>query len=214
MNLTDLFKEDNLTFAGAGLGDVAKSAIPMILIGLLNNINNKDKAASLAKALGDHEKNDLDVRTADMEDGKKIVGHIFGQNRDAITQAIAKQNNISASAASDVLGKLAPVVLGKLAKNTQSDRSLEKLRDAALREIRQVEEDKSSPQLGDLLGGMFGEGGGSLGDIFGDLLGGGSSASPKKQQDGGLGDILGDLIGGGGKDTGLLESILGGILKK
>ncbi len=214
MNLTDLFKEDNLTFAGAGLGDIAKSAIPMLLMGLLNNINNDDKAASLAKALQDHEDDDLDVNRADMEDGKKILGHIFGQNKDSITDAIARQNNISSSAANDVLGKLAPVVLGQLAKNTKNNRSLEGMKDAALKEIRSVEADKSSPQLGDLLGGMFGGGGGGLADIFGDLLGGGAPAQ-KKQQDSGLGDILGDLLGGGSKkDSGLLESILEGVLKK
>jgi hypothetical protein len=40
-------------------------------------------------------------------------------------------------------------------------------------------------------------GGGGLGDILGDLLGGGSAPQQQPQSGGGLGDILGDLLGGG-----------------
>lgn len=235
MNLSDLFQDDNLPFSGGSLGGLAKSAIPMLLLGLLNNANNESKAASLANALAQHEDDELDITKADMEDGKKIVQHIFGRNAESVTNQLARQNNLSASTASDALGKLAPLVLGKLAKETKNDRSITGLRDAAISEIRKA--DTKSGGMEDLLGGLMKDG--SLGDILGDLMGGGSKSAPRKSEGGlgdilgdlmgggssrgsggGLGDILGDLLGGGStssrnkKQPSVLEGILGGILKR
>jgi len=97
------------------------SALPM-LIGALKRSSALDGGAGLSKALEKkHDGSILDdvagfVRKNDQSDGRGILGHILGQNRDAAAMVLGAKSGIGESKAASLMATLAPVVLGALGK--------------------------------------------------------------------------------------------------
>jgi hypothetical protein len=102
--------------------------------------------------------------------GDEILGQIFG-NKD-VSRGVTNQLSATSGIGAAVLKKLLPIVASIV--------------------MGQV-----AKKMG---AGSSTQGGGGLGDILGDILGGGRSAQPGPQtggSGGGLGDILKDVLGGG-----------------
>ena len=97
------------------------SALPM-LIGALKRSTEKDGGKGLRRALDKkHDGSILDnlsshVASGDDADGRGILGHILGGNRDAAAMILGAQSGIGENKASSLMAKLAPVVLGALGK--------------------------------------------------------------------------------------------------
>ncbi len=120
--------------AGAVLENIAKKfgieggktskllamAMPLILAGLAKKTKDKNQAQSLASALDNHDGSILDrlddaIGDKDvMQDGGKILGHIFGDKLGGITNNLGSKNDLDDTSVSDVLSNLAPVVMGQL----------------------------------------------------------------------------------------------------
>ena len=70
----------------------ARQAIPALLGGMQANSQDPAGAMSLAGALGDHPgeliDGGVDLNQVDANDGKKIVGNIFGPNQDQVAQTL------------------------------------------------------------------------------------------------------------------------------
>lgn len=49
-------------------------------------------------------------------DGTKILGHIFGDNQDAVTQNLAAKSGLDMGSIAKMLPALAPIVMGMLGK--------------------------------------------------------------------------------------------------
>lgn len=104
------------------------SALPM-LIGALKRSAAQDGGEGLNKALETkHDGSILDdvagfVKQGDQTDGRGILGHILGKNRDAAAMLLGAQSGIGESKASSLMATLAPVVLGALGK-TRSENKL------------------------------------------------------------------------------------------
>ena len=154
-----------------------RQALPALLGGIQANTADPGGAASFASAVGQHD-NDLveggvDLDQVDEDDGDRIVGHVFGDQRGQVVRQLGTTGGASTTA--DLMGKLlpilAPIVMAYLAKRLGGGAAA-----------------GSSGGIGDLLGsvlgGMAGQQGGQQGGL-GDLLGGS------------LGDLLGGLLGGG-----------------
>ena len=102
------------------------SALPM-LIGALKRSAEQDGGKGLRRALDNkHDGSILDnlsshVASDDDSDGRGILGHILGGNRDAAAMILGAESGIGENKASTLMAKLAPVVLGALgkAKNQQ-----------------------------------------------------------------------------------------------
>jgi hypothetical protein len=151
----------------------SRQALPALLGGIQANTDDPGGAASFASAVHQHD-NDLveggvNLDSVDENDGERIVGHVFGDQRGQVVQQLGSTGG--ASTTQDLMAKLlpllAPIVMSYLAKRLSGGGAA------------------GGPQsggLGDLLGGMLG---GAGGQQQGDLLGGG------------LGDLLGGLLGGG-----------------
>src|SRR6478735_1895611 len=165
----------------------AQSALPALLGGLHANAGDPAGADSLLTALSDHQGTINGLDDVDEQDGKAIVGNIFGGSTDQVVNQLGGLGGSSGSLVQKLLPILAPIVMSWLANKMG--------------------------QGG--LGGMLGGGSGSTGtsaptgaasggsnplqDILGQVLGGGSGSSAGS---GGAGDILGGLLGGllgGGK---------------
>ena len=146
---------------------LTRRVLPALVGGMEANAREPGGARSLAEAIGQHDDDLLDGRAdldqVDTHDGQKIVGHVFGDNRDQVISRLGGGGKESMM--SRLLPLLAPLVMSFLAKRAGAGRS-------------------SS--------GAGSTGGGGIGDVLGDLLGGRSGGS-------GLEDLLGGLLGGGRK---------------
>jgi len=131
-----------------------------ILGGLARNAQSPEGAASLRAALERHEDGgalgDLgSLATPERAaDGGKILGHVFGQDQQAVAQNLAGKSGLDVSSIMKLLPALAPVVMGMLGQ---------KPREGGL-------------DAGGLGGMLQSEAGGfDLGDVIGMVTGGGDS---------------------------------------
>lgn len=161
----------------------------------LNNALDKDHDGSIL--------NDPSQAVARQQEGNSILDHVFGGQKSTVENQLSQNTGISMDKIGPILAMLAPIIMGYIGKQKQSNGVT------------------SGGGLGDLLGGILGgaqnqaqaEPSNPLNDILGSVLGGGSSQSSGNP----LNDILGSVLGGGGQQNqqqgglgGLLGSILGG----
>jgi len=161
------------------------AAIPAIVAGLAKNTEKPDGAASLSKALDQHNgtgiEDDSYFDSYDADDGDKILGHVFGEKKPAVESQVAALGGISGGQGEDLLKMLAPLVLGYLGK----EKSAGGLDVGTLSEM--------------LGGGSGGKGGGielpgGLGDILGGLGGSAPANGSSAKKSPSLGGMLGKLF--------------------
>ena len=148
-----------------------RQALPALIGGMQANAQDPAGAASLSRAVGDHDasllEGGIDLGQIDTGDGDKIVSNVFGGNRDQVVKRLAGGGDGDSGLIGKLLPMLAPLVMAYLAKQFQGGGGAQ-----------------ASP--------ADGADGGGLGDLLGGLLGGAGGG-----QAGGLGDLLGGLLGAG-----------------
>ncbi|NLG20148.1 MAG: DUF937 domain-containing protein [Actinomycetales bacterium] len=171
----------------ASVSQAVQQVLPALVGGLSANAQRPEGAASLTNALSDHAETDFgDLSNVNVDDGSKIVGHIFGDQQEAVVSQLGGLGGSGGGLIQKLLPILAPIVLGFLAKKMGGAGGL-------------------GGALTDALGGggstsaSAAPAGGGVGDILGDLLGGalGGQAGGQAGGLGGLDDLLGGLLGGG-----------------
>ncbi len=179
--------------------DVAKvlsAGIPALVGGMRRNAGAEAGAASLSRALADHSVDDTSnpaafLKSADLKDGKKILGHVLGDDQKELVEQISRASGVTKGKTTTILALVAPLLLSLLGSQNSG----------------------SSGGLLGMLGGLLGMGGQSSGGgLLGGLLGGGQQPQPQQQSSGGL---LGSLLGGSSSSnasmaSGLFSSLLGG----
>jgi hypothetical protein len=164
---------------------IVSAAIPLMIAALNYNAKNKGQAENIDNALNQHSGGILDnlgglFSGGVSDDGNKIVGHIFGNNTGFVTDNLSQKTGLSSGQIGNVLSVLAPVVMGYLGQQKQTQ--------------------TSGGGLGGLIGGLLGGGqqGGGAGDLIGGLLGnvlgGGRQQEEAPSSGGGMG-MLADLAG-------------------
>jgi hypothetical protein len=144
--------------------DLARKALPALVGGMEANAREPGGETSLSEAIGQHDDDLLDggvdLDQVDTDDGRKIVGHVFGDNSDQVISRLGGGG--TESMMSQLLPLLAPLVMSFLAKKAGGSTGGSGSR-------------SSGGGIGDLLGGLLGggAGGGGLEDLLGGLLGGG-----------------------------------------
>jgi hypothetical protein len=109
---------------GADSNQVKKAVelgIPMLMQAMSNNARTPQGAEALAKALDQHKEDPLDdvsgfLNGVDINEGKKILGHVFNQKTQTVEKNLAAQTGMSSNQIEKLLAQLAPVVLGALGK--------------------------------------------------------------------------------------------------
>jgi len=116
----------------AGVISAVGSALPSILLGLMQKGAEPKGAASLLQMLqeGKHDGGILDnlggllgggsKSTDFMSSGKNLFGSLFGDKAGGISDLIASASGISKNASSSLLGILAPIVMGFLGKTLKA----------------------------------------------------------------------------------------------
>ena len=203
---------------GVGSDEVrqaAESALPALLGGLQANAADPAGADSLLAALSDHQAPVTGLDDVDEQDGRAIVGNIFGDSTDQVVNQLGGLGGTSGSLVQKLLPILAPIVLSWLA-STMGQGGLGGMLGGS--EPAAPSTSGGATDSGALFPGGAGAestpvqapgsatstgaasaGSNPLQDILGQVLGGGASAGGSS---GGAGDILGGLLGGllgGGK---------------
>lgn len=183
-------------------------AAPLV-ISYLRKKSQEDpnEAEALNSALDkDHDGSILDNPSqveARQQEGGSILDHVFGGEKSTVENQLSQKTGISMDKIGPILGMLAPIIMGYIGKQKQSNGVT------------------SGGGLGDLLGGILGgaqsqaqaEPSNPLNDILGSVLGGSSQGNTGENP---LNDLLGGMLGGGGQQQqqgglgGLLGNILGG----
>ena len=176
---------------------VLSAGIPTMIAGMKKNVSSKDGEDSLKKALGDHSLSDLSnpaafLKGADLKDGKKILGHVFGSAQNEAVERISDASGVTKGKTLSILAIAAPLLLVLLGKQQQQPQT-------------------NALGLGSLLGGLLGGGQqqtqqstGLLAALFG------GNQQPQQQS----GGLLSGLFGGGQQQqqtqqsSGLMDGLL------
>lgn len=153
--LSALAKKTGLT--SAKLKKLIPLALPLLLKALTGNAASQSGALSLLGALAQHNTAkalDLQIAESDPEDGRKILGHIFGQGVDTEVETLAEQSGLTGKEVNTALGNLAPVLLSSL--NTAASSAKKKKVDLS-----------DGLDLSDVVGLLGGNSGGLLSGLFG-----------------------------------------------
>ena len=163
----------------------------MLSNGLPNLLNGAkaqaegDTLEGFANALSQHAKDDTGdlsafLQNVDMEDGRKILGHLLGGDRETAVQEISDKTGITQKDTSNILSATAPLLMSLLGQQTQ-----------------QSQKEDESAGVPSLMSALLGNV--DMGSLLIGLLGGGStsssSSSGKKKKNSLLGSLLGGLFG-------------------
>ena len=152
---------ENLKIDSKQVSSVISNALPSLLGAMQKNASTPGGAEALAKALGDHAMNAGNIvnnlKGADLIDGSKILGHIFGGNLNNVLGGISKQTGVASNAVNNILASIAPSLLALLGK--QNGNSGAAGLGGLLGALLGGGQSQSTSGLGSILGG--------LGKIFG-----------------------------------------------
>ena len=181
--------------SAAALKKLIPLAVPLLLKFLTSNASSESGALSLLGALSQHTNQKAlsdQIDEADTEDGGKIIGHIFGNQSDAVTNRLAQQSGMSERDVSSALAGLAPALMSGLSAANQTVSSAPKvdLSDGfdlsdlmgMFAGAQQPQQAQAQPSGGSLLSGLLGGSGSGLGGLFGSLLGS-SAQQPEQDND-------------------------------
>ena len=201
MNLLSLLLKSLLTDAsvsalakktGLNAGSLKKLiplAIPLLLKFLTKNASSESGALSLLGALSQHTNQKAlsdQIDEADTEDGGKIIGHILGDQSDAVAGQLAEQSGMTERDVNSALAGLAPALMSGLSAANQTVSSSPKVDLSDGLDLSDLmgmfagaQQAQTQSSGGSLLSGLLGGSGSGLGGLFGSLLG--SSAQQPEQ---------------------------------
>ncbi|GMA14504.1 DUF937 domain-containing protein [Deinococcus metallilatus] len=149
-----------------------EAAVPLLLGAMTRNAQTPGGAEALSGALDQHDGQALDLfgqgQMPDMQEGQKILGHVFGNQQQAAANAVSRRAGIDPQLALQILSMVAPLVLAYLSRRRQGQ--------------TQGQAGGQSGGLGGILGSILGGGG------LGGILGGHPSQPQVQTQGGSLGE--------------------------
>ena len=107
--------------SSAAINALVQAALPLLLKSLTQNASSSSGLSSLIGALGQHtSKKSIEeqIGEADVEDGEKIVGHIFGSNTSDVLSQLSKETGIEKEKVNELLGSMAPAMMSTLSAAT------------------------------------------------------------------------------------------------
>ena len=173
-------------------------ALPVLMQGMRRNASSQEGAQGLLGALENkHDGSILDnlgdlfnggVNREVVDDGDKILGHVLGNRKQNVTNALSQKSGVDAGSVAQILKVAAPILMGVLGKqkrqqNVSSTSGLEGLLGGLLKGNSPQQEQSFLESILDADGD-----GSIIDDVAGMVLGGNKKKS-------GLGGLLGSLFG-------------------
>jgi hypothetical protein len=177
-----------------------ETAVPTILAGLQHEASTDEGAGNLADAVGTKDPGILDglsLDQIDASDGEKILGHIFGGNKQDVTSAVGQQLS-----GADVLGS----VLGSILSGGQPQQAPAPPTPTSSPDMGSELAKKLLPLLAPIIlawlaqqatqkgGEINRSNGGLLQEILGGLLSGAGQAADNRSTGSVVTDILGQIL--------------------
>ncbi len=152
-----------------GIKRASAAAVPMILAALKRNASSRQGAESLASALDKKHSGDGILGNlgsllggSGMQDGSKILGHVFGGKKDSMAQQLGKATGLGGQGAGDLMSMLAPMVMGALGKaKQQGNHGVSGLQDLLAQEHQTIQK-RQPKQLGMIEGMLDSDGDGDV----------------------------------------------------
>ncbi len=152
-----------------GIKRASAMAVPMLIEALKRNAGSTKGAEALAGAL---DKNHSDggilgnlgglLGGSSMQNGGKILGHVFGGKQDNLAQQLGKATGLGGKGAGDLMSMLAPMVMGALGKaKQQSGSGVSGLQDL-LRQEQNTIQRRQPKQMGMIQGMLDSDGDGDV----------------------------------------------------
>ena len=153
--VSDMSKQFNVN--NNQVNSVINAALPALIGAMQKNTATESGASSLSGALASHLGDGINLSSASLTDGSKILKHILGNDTNSVFSALAKQTGTNSSQVGNILSAIAPMLLGLLGQGQKSSNT-------------------GIGGLGGLLGGLLGgsskqSSGGLLGGILGGAMG-------------------------------------------
>lgn len=179
--------------------DVLTMALPVLMAAMKRNASTPQGAEGLLGAINNkHDGSILDnlgeifgggVKEEVVTDGDKILGHVLGQRKENVANALGQKAGMDAGSVAQILKVAAPILMGVLGKqarqnNVSSPSGLEGLLGGLLKGNSPQQEQSFLESILDADGD-----GSVIDDVAGMVLGGG------QKKKGGLGGLLGGLFG-------------------
>ena len=111
-------------------GKSAESAIetvmPLLLQGMQGQMKNEDTKYGFLQALNDHSKQDTRdlrqaVKTADVDDGAKIVRHLLGAQEEEVAAKAKKRSGLDTKTILKIMAILAPILMSKMGQTAKAE---------------------------------------------------------------------------------------------
>jgi len=110
-----------------GASEILSTAIPTLISAMAGNAASKEGAVSLSNALAQHaSKTKVNVpnavKTADLVDGQKIIGHILGGDMDDTVDKMSTSTSINKEKVKKILSMVAPIILTFIARGKKTNK--------------------------------------------------------------------------------------------
>ncbi|MBQ3370398.1 MAG: DUF937 domain-containing protein [Mogibacterium sp.] len=111
-------------------GKSAESAIetvmPLLLQGMQGQMKNEDTRYGFLQALNDHSKQDTRdlrqaVKTADVDDGAKIVRHLLGAQEEEVAAKAKKRSGLDTKTILKIMAIMAPILMSKMGQTAKAE---------------------------------------------------------------------------------------------
>lgn len=177
--------------------DLLSVAIPVLMQAMKRNTSSPQGAKGLYNALDKHDGSILDdvsglfeggVNPSFINDGEKILGHIFGNKQQNVTKALSHKSGINYDNVAQILKVAAPIVMALIGKKSR-EQNINDPSDLSVLLNQLLPGNSSSHQHSLLEAFLDADGDGSIADDVAGLFFGNS------KNKGGLGGLLDGLFG-------------------
>lgn len=178
----------------ATVQNVLNAALPSLLGGAQEQSQDKDRVDGFAEALTAHGKNDTDdlrnfMGNVDLEDGDKIVAHLFGGNKGDKVESIARAAGVPTKQANSILSAAAPLLMALLGKQLLQNMLGGGNQHSNGNNTNGLGAGLTGALVGSLLGNM------DMGSLLGGMMGGGNTTQQfTNNQHSNNGGLLGGLL--------------------
>ncbi|MBR0130781.1 MAG: DUF937 domain-containing protein [Firmicutes bacterium] len=143
---------------------ILANALPSLLAGANKQASQSSTADSFAQALAAHAADDTTnissfYRNVDLEDGSKIIQHLFGGQTNSTIKAVANQAGVTQKQASSVLSAAAPLLMSLIGQQTTVETKTATTQAAKTAQTTNLMSSLlSNVDVGSLIGGLLGSG--------------------------------------------------------
>ena len=143
---------------------ILANALPSLLAGANKQASQSSTADSFAQALAYHANDDTSnissfYKNVDLEDGSKIIQHLFGGQTNSTIKAVANQAGVTQKQASSVLSAAAPLLMTLIGQQTTAETKTATTQAAKTAQTTNLMSSLlSNVDVGSLIGGLLGSG--------------------------------------------------------